>query len=176
MTYWNVEGKEIFSVEELDPQFIYDRCEDISHVTGDEIRQSTSNQPSLHTNIRDREILMQINGRIPIIPKEQSKNSLLAVSEDQLTDPSSPQYKTPVTTCPDDISVEPAKKRHRSNLEHPDGGLLPIISQTQEPKVYDSADEYKEDPISHDCVNNEGDLNTLASQINGVYDAYANCS
>jgi len=174
--FWNAKGHEFFSEEELNPNFISDRYDDIPDVTEDEIRQLTSDQPSSFSDIRDRDTLTRIDGRIPTIPEEPSEDSLLAVSEEQSTDISSPQCKIPVTTCPNDISVEPARKRHKSSLDHPEGGLLPIISQTQETEDYDSADEYEEDPIPHDCVDNTDDFNELASQINGVYDADADTS
>ena len=38
LSFWNAKGEELFSEEELDPQFIHDRYEDIPDVTEDEIR------------------------------------------------------------------------------------------------------------------------------------------
>ena len=65
------------------------------------------------------------------------------------------------------------EKPHRSNSDRPAGGLLPIIFQTQKPEDYDSADNYGENLIPHDCVDNDHNFDIFTSQINGVYDADA---
>ena len=57
-TFWNAKGEELFSGEELNSQFIPDRYKDIPHVTEDKIRQLISDQPSLYSDIRDRDTLM----------------------------------------------------------------------------------------------------------------------
>ena len=60
-TFWNKEGKELFSEEELDPNFITNIYKDMLHVTEDEIRQLTSDHLSTIIDIRDRYSLKQIN-------------------------------------------------------------------------------------------------------------------
>ena len=102
--FWNAKGEELLSGEELDPQYIPDRYEDIPYVTKDEIRQLTSDQPSGNIDIKDRDTLAQIDGINPTIPEEPSKNSLLVVSEEQSNDNSSPQCEKQVPECLMDIS------------------------------------------------------------------------
>ena len=124
---WNAKGEELFSYEELEPQLIPDRYKYIPHVTEHKSRQLTSDQSSKHTDIRDRDTLTQIDGRIPTIPEEPSEDSLLAVLEEQSDEVSSLLYKNKVPECPREIYLEPVPKHHRSKFHHSKCDSLPII-------------------------------------------------
>ena len=69
LTFWNEEGDELFVDE--DPYFFYilDRIKNIPSITENKIRQLITEPLSLPAKIRDKDIFIQIDTRIPFILK-----------------------------------------------------------------------------------------------------------
>ena len=66
LKFWNAQGEELFAQEELDPNFIPDRFEDIPDVTQNEIVDLLRPTSSI-TDIHERDSLLRIDGGLPTI-------------------------------------------------------------------------------------------------------------
>ena len=169
LTFWNDQGQEIFAEEELDHSLISDRLGDIPGVTADEVRAALEPTSPI-TDIRDRDSLSRIDGRLPTIPEEPPEESVTEEADDTWSD--LPPVDEPIRTIQDssvDEILEPVPKRQRTSPDSHDDEL-PIISQTQEPDDYDSTDEQEQDPIPASLAPDSESFDDLAAQVNGVLD------
>ena len=113
-------GKESFLEEELDPDFIPNRCKDVPQITWDEIRHLTSNHISITTDNQNGDSLTQICGQSLVILVEVSEKYLVEVSEEQSNNiTSSSPCNNHIQQCPEYISSETVPKHQRTSQNMP---------------------------------------------------------
>ena len=163
LTFFNADGEELFTEEELNIDDIEDVLEDQRDVTPREIENLTSDFID-DDNIRDRDAPSFVDGAIPTIPEIEEISEL---DETEPPVPAAPVQVAPTTAMgPLPTTGEPSSKRQR-----PDDNAqrnVPIISQDSDD--YDSTDEFEVDNVFPVDPDSHEDFDQMASRLNVVFD------